>query len=226
MKRLFAATLVAGGMFAGFVSIASAASLTTNPGSWGAVVTFGAFEYANETAITDQFAAEGVTFDGSSALRYFTLTPDTLSWGGVTQGILFNPAIPAQDTGFEDLIMDFTSPVSAAGFNLRAADATLAPTMEFSAYLGLTLIESFQSVVPLTNDATPEQFYGFEGFIFDRIVISMLDPVLGAPCCGANLDNVSFNVAPVPLPAGVWLLLSALGGLGFAGWRRRKAVAA
>jgi len=39
--------------------------------------------------------------------------------------------------------------------------------------------------------------------------------------------SISFPVAaPVPLPAGVWLLLSALGGLGFAGWRRRKAVAA
>ena len=33
-------------------------------------------------------------------------------------------------------------------------------------------------------------------------------------------------VDPIPLPAGAWLLLSALGGLGFAGWRRRKAVAA
>ena len=30
------------------------------------------------------------------------------------------------------------------------------------------------------------------------------------------------DVAPVPLPAGVWLLLSALGGLGFAGWRRKR----
>jgi len=33
-------------------------------------------------------------------------------------------------------------------------------------------------------------------------------------------------IPPVPLPAGAWLLLSALGGLGFAGWRRKKAVAA
>ena len=30
-------------------------------------------------------------------------------------------------------------------------------------------------------------------------------------------------VAPVPLPAGAWLLLSALGGLGFSGWRKRGA---
>jgi hypothetical protein len=31
--------------------------------------------------------------------------------------------------------------------------------------------------------------------------------------------------SPVPLPAGVWLLLSALGGLGFIGWRRKSVTA-
>ena len=33
----------------------------------------------------------------------------------------------------------------------------------------------------------------------------------------------AFRISAVPLPAGVWLLLSALGGLGFAGWRRKVA---
>ena len=33
-------------------------------------------------------------------------------------------------------------------------------------------------------------------------------------------------VPQIPLPAGAWLLLSALGGLGFMGWRRKRAVAA
>ena len=32
--------------------------------------------------------------------------------------------------------------------------------------------------------------------------------------------------APVPLPAGAWLLLSALGGLGLTGWRRKRMAAA
>ena len=32
-------------------------------------------------------------------------------------------------------------------------------------------------------------------------------------------------IPPVPLPAGVWLLLSALGGLGLTGWRRKRVAA-
>ena len=46
-----------------------------------------------------------------------------------------------------------------------------------------------------------------------------------------RLDNVNGQIpgtslSPVPLPTGVWLLLSALGGLGFAGWRRKRVAAA
>ena len=36
-------------------------------------------------------------------------------------------------------------------------------------------------------------------------------------------DTLTYSVAPVPLPAGVWLLLSGLAGLGVFG--RRRAVA-
>ena len=43
---------------------------------------------------------------------------------------------------------------------------------------------------------------------------------------GSNITINSATVSAVPIPAGAWLLLSALGGLGFAGWRRKKAVAA
>lgn len=36
---------------------------------------------------------------------------------------------------------------------------------------------------------------------------------------GAGFD---FDVTPVPLPAGAWMLLSALGGMGVLQYRRRK----
>jgi hypothetical protein len=38
--------------------------------------------------------------------------------------------------------------------------------------------------------------------------------------------NPTLEVTPVPLPAGAWLLLSALGGLGFFGWRRKRTLVA
>ena len=39
---------------------------------------------------------------------------------------------------------------------------------------------------------------------------------------GSAIYGFSSDVPPVPLPAAAWLLLSALGGLGFAGWRRKR----
>ena len=47
---------------------------------------------------------------------------------------------------------------------------------------------------------------------------------VGAPNGNGNVDDV--NATVIPLPAGVWLLLSALGGLGLAGWRKSRAAMA
>ncbi len=187
MRRIIATVLVAGWMLVGSVSMTEAATLTTNPGTWDTVITFGADDFANQTAITNQYSAEGVIFDTSSKLQYFTLSSST-NWAGITRGHIFNPYSSIEDT-FEDLIMSFTNPVSTAGFNLRAGDATRMPTMRFTAYMGAFFVETFDAVVTTSN--TAEQFHGFSGIIFDRIVVSMLNPVSGPPCCGANFDNLS-----------------------------------
>lgn len=62
--------------------------------------------------------------------------------------------------------------------------------------------------------------------------VTRLDTVFGEPNLDQSLvfnweDSVEgagfdFDVNPVPLPAGAWLLLSALGGMGALQYRRRK----
>jgi hypothetical protein len=50
----------------------------------------------------------------------------------------------------------------------------------------------------------------------------------GSPNSALQFSTKAYNVtepgpAPIPLPAAGWLLLTALGGLAFAGWRRNRA---
>ena len=62
--------------------------------------------------------------------------------------------------------------------------------------------------------------------------VTELDTVFGEPGVDQSLvfnweDSVEgsgfdFDVTPVPLPAGAWMLLSALGGMGVLQYRRRK----
>jgi hypothetical protein len=45
------------------------------------------------------------------------------------------------------------------------------------------------------------------------------------PSRGYNFSVSTFAVATTPLPASAWFLVTALGGLGFAGWKRRSPAA-
>ena len=153
----------------------------------GTVITFdeAPTPAANGTPVTDQWSGFNVTF--GPGLQWDELAPGE-NWGGVTGGSLFHSYGSDE---WQELTVQFAIPVMAAGFDLRAGDATRNPFITFSAFSGSNLIESFSTNVPLTFSPTPEQFYGFTGIVFDRITIDMPNPVLGPPCCGANLDNVS-----------------------------------
>jgi hypothetical protein len=54
---------------------------------------------------------------------------------------------------------------------------------------------------------------------------SFIIPTSGFASLNGTLNFGSFTVATTPIPAALPLLASALGGLGFVGWRRRQAAA-
>jgi hypothetical protein len=101
---------------------------------------------------------------------------------------------------------------------------------------GFSIDTTFNNVIPSIDVSS----LGLTGALFNGVsslsynggnYISLTQPAgptrqLYADASGNGLWGVYQAPSPVPLPAGVWLLLSALGGLGFAGWRRKRAVVA
>jgi|CXWL01.1.fsa_nt_gi hypothetical protein len=186
-----------------FSATLDAMSITDRTFAFDNVITFDEISFANNKWITTEFSQYGVTF---SPLQYFTLTPPSTNWGGIKGGILYDGA---GDESFPTITITFASPVSAAGFSFRAGDATRQPDMLFVALLNGSQVEAFTSRVTTSQDLLPEQFFGFKDIVFDQITVDMLNVVNGPPCCGSNLDNLSFSAA-VPLPAAGGSLAAAL----------------
>ncbi len=81
----------------------------------------------------------------------------------------------------------------------------------------------FQSVAMVDNSSAAGvagAVFTFAG-IFDQIMIVDTSPMGGGSVNGFDVDAVGVTPAPIPLPAGGLLLVTALGGLALA--RRRKA---
>ncbi len=201
----------------GFTSSAAATILISNPGGWQQTVTFDEFVFPLNTIMQgDEYASLGVTFT-PLILHYYTWSQD---WGGITGGFLTE----GYGDPFETITMNFFAPVSAVGFNLRAADGVRIPTVQVRAWNGAALVEEALRTIDETNafEATPAYYFGFSGIVFDRISIDMLNPDPAPPCCGANFDNLSFIYSTeVPTPASLALFGIGLAGLG---WSRRKKV--
>jgi len=77
--------------------------------------------------------------------------------------------------------------------------------------------------VPVSQVISSEISYYTAGTdIFTGLWRRQLAPPGPFTISSTEISTMWAQVTPVPLPAGVWLLLSALGGLGFAGWRRKR----
>ncbi|MPY74455.1 MAG: VPLPA-CTERM sorting domain-containing protein [Alphaproteobacteria bacterium] len=103
----------------------------------------------------------------------------------------------------------------------------------FSTYSTDSTLEPSNFGTVLEGDITNDWHAGFG--IIQRITFTTEGTwvCIGVSGCATNSfflelgDRGSYTISPevsaVPLPAAVWLFLSALGGLGLFGWRKRRA---
>lgn len=183
----------------------------------------------------DVLDSPGASIDPTSASANYR--PDLL--GNDFNGTAPEARSPWEDTAYENTTGLYDS-VSAGGYAIFDFGSTVLTGLSImwgspDSYNRLTLFDSAGAVVyTLDGPSLPNlvgPFAGFPiGFEFVNIVISdilfskiRLDSFNSDAFEFANFQVIEQNNAPtVPLPAGLLLLLSGLGGLGFLGRARAK----
>lgn len=154
------------------------------------------------TQAGDTVALPNGTFTGLEG-RIFATGPDSFSPTGTVC------ALDAVSFNCEaDMRLDFTSAVANLTFEAFTFDQGDSATV--SIFSGLTLLSSI--ILTANGVLDFSAFGGITSVLFD-------DSSSGA---GFQYGNFSFDVSPVPVPAALPLFAAALGGMGFAGWRRRR----
>lgn len=181
--------------------IAGAATGLTSPIY---TLTFSEGGVPQNTALTNQYAAFGMTFAGMFQ------DPQPVFFGTPSAGnFRFDPPVAS----ISPLTLFFNAPVEGAAFNF----ITNPGTSFFEAFLGAVSQHSFNA--PVGIDVT--LWYGFEGITFDRIVISP-----GGSNQAMLIDNIQFGtdirVDTVPEPATMTLLATGLAGMAAARRRKKK----
>lgn len=166
------------------------------------VICFDEEAVASGAAVTDQFAAFGASFSGLNYSTGFAPRPNT------SGALLFRFPIVDAAVLFSSAVRDATFALSS-----NRGRAT------FTSFLNGIEVESFSASIAGTAAPgnTVGNVFGFTGSLFDEIRFTT------SGSTGASFDNLSFNaaqVAPVPVPASLPLLLAGAGAL--AALRRRK----
>jgi len=111
-------------------------------------------------------------------------------------------------SGFRTLVVAFSNPVQAFGFNWAGSDYQWTLT----AYdAGHNQLETYN--MPMTGDSNAGEFYGIAASNIQYVNLTNIDLA-----DWVVIDNFTSSAGVVPLPGSLWLLGSSLLGLG--GWRR------
>lgn len=172
-----------------------------------AIIDFADPSFAAGTDITDQYEDQGATFEN------FSFRPTD------------SPRPNSERPWIANFIFNTDNPTASIFFNEASSDATFAllsnnGSATFTSLLKGLVVETFTASIAFPEQTGPDgdNIFGFTGSVFDEIRI------VSSGSTGYSLDNLAFNaadVAPVPLPAGLPMLLAGLGAFGLV--RRKRA---
>jgi|SRR6267142_1717664 hypothetical protein len=168
-------------------------------------ITFDEVVLPQGTAVTNQFAASGVSF---SPQMYYSPQTGFPNINGNDVGNWWGSS-PVQFS----VTLAFTNLQTAAAFAL-ASNST---SYTFEALLGGSTVDSFSTNV---GNGSANNFYGFSGISFDsiRLTSNAGDYFL--------LDNVQLGtVGAVPEPSTWAMLILGFAGVGYMAYRRRSPAA-
>jgi hypothetical protein len=219
MKKLATVAYFAVSIFSASFAHASIFATATGLSTYDGLVTFSNPSLASSTVVTNQYAAQGITFAGTNggAIRangcgvgswngYIGLSGDTLG--------TFGPTCSTNSVN-DSFSMKFAGPVSAASFGLYMDDANT--SFQFSSLLNGVIVDT------VTHATLGPQVYStyltFSDTTFDEIRFHENGSQFGSYIF---LDNVAFQNAAVPEPASIALFSFGLLGLGAIRRKARK----
>jgi hypothetical protein len=168
--------------------------------------------FNSNSPVTDQFAAEGITLNGTNAGTWSGLPGDPGNWGVTgTNGRNF---LGFNGNPYGDTI-HFNSAVNGASFDASRTDGSVDGTLTVNAFSGLNLLGTVTVNLGAINTWSNISF-SFAGITELQIIGT------GSGFHPFGIDNLQFNLTETPEPGSIMLLGSGL--LTMAGALRKRIV--